>query len=70
MDNLNNIRNDVISVLDILSPLDLVSMSIEQVVKVQINYTSGFDESMKRALAVPFSKISRKYGKYFGKIGL
>lgn len=57
-----NIKNAVVDALDTLSPLDLGKMSDSEVEKVKLNFTSGFDGSMKKALCVPLSKIARKHG--------
>lgn len=56
------IKKDVVSALDILSPLELAKMTESTVENVRLDYTSGFDVSLKKALAVPFSKIARKHG--------
>lgn len=56
------VKADVVTVLDILSPLDLAKMTDDGVELVKINFTSGFDGSMKKALCVPFAKIARRHG--------
>lgn len=56
------IKKDVVVTLDILSPLELSKMGDAEVELVKINFTSGFDGSMKRALCVPFSKTARRHG--------
>ena len=56
------IKIAVVNALDTLSPLDFGKMNDTEVEKVKLNFTSGFDGSMKKALCVPFSKIARKHG--------
>lgn len=56
-----DIKWDVVHVIDILSPLDLQGMDKDKVETVKINYTSGFDGSLKRALCIPLTKIARKH---------
>lgn len=63
MVNRAEVKTDVVKVLDYLSPLDLASMDDKAVEAVKINVTTGFDSSMKKALAIPFSKIARKHGR-------
>lgn len=61
MINREDIKTDVVNVIDVLSPLDLKSMEQEKVEAVKINFTSGFDGSLKKALCVPLTKIAKKH---------
>jgi hypothetical protein len=61
MANREMVKDDVVAVLDMLSSLDLASMDRVAVEAVPINFTSGFDSSLKKALCVPFTKIARKH---------
>jgi hypothetical protein len=57
----DKVKADVVQLLDIISPLNLLDMALADVEAVKIRETSGFDGSMKRALNVPLSKIARRH---------
>lgn len=56
------IRSEVVAVVDILSPLDLARLSASDVEQVRIDFATGFDGSLKKALSIPLSKIALKHG--------
>jgi hypothetical protein len=58
----DQIKTDVVRGLDFISPLDLAAYGDKEVEAVRIDFTSGFDDSMKRALNVPLTKVARRHG--------
>ncbi|AVR97369.1 hypothetical protein [Pseudoduganella armeniaca] len=58
----DQIKTDVVRGLDFISPLDLAAYDAAAVEAVRIDFTSGFDGSMKRALNVPLTKVARRHG--------
>ncbi|WEF34022.1 hypothetical protein [Pseudoduganella chitinolytica] len=58
----DHIKSDVVRGLDFMSPLDLAALGAAEVEAVRLDFTSGFDASMKRALNVPLTKVARRHG--------
>lgn len=56
------IRSDVVALVDILSPLDLARLSESDVERVRLDFATGFDGALRKALSIPLSKIALKHG--------
>jgi len=58
----DQIKKEVVAGIDFISPLRLSEYDPVAVEAVKLNYTSGFDDAMRKALHVPLTIIAFKYG--------